>query len=140
MTNYNTVNRRRLFKLLDKIVGEEQHFKRATGKMRSVDAFVQKQLRTIASEMTSEDDLSRIKNTHEALFNIHRKFINDHELILQRCFIISRQARAGLLNEEETALEIERLQVDLKRLKSEHSWAEKESLRIISGLEMLDTE
>lgn len=140
MTKQNTVNKRRLFRLLDRIVGEERNFKRRSAKMRSVDAYVQKQLHNIASELTSEDDLVRIKNTHEALFNIHRRFMNDHELILQRCFLISRQVRSGLLNEEETSMEIERLTGELKRLKSEHEWAHKQSLKILSGQDLINTE
>lgn len=130
MTKSNAPSRQRLFQLLDKIVGEERSFKR-----RSRDISAQNQ--PLSGNGSSDqnppagDELERLRLAHEEMFKIHSKFINDHELLIQRCLTISRQTRAGLLNENEIALEVERLQTELRRIKKEHSLVEKEYQQLL---------
>ena len=92
-----TPGSRRLFDLLNGIIGEEQNFK-----ADSPDSSIQYEPLNISQSSASDEtsvsgEFQRIRLTHEALFKIHRKFISEHELLIERCFVISRQARAGLL-------------------------------------------
>ena len=118
--------RKRLFRLLDNIIGEEQSFKTTT---RNGITHNDHEIGDVQAAVESEgmaDELERIRLTHEAMFEVHRKFINEHELIIQRCLTISRQVRAGLLNETEMEMEAERLQSELSRIREEHSIVQKE--------------
>jgi len=123
VNQFNTPAGKRLFNLLDTIIGEEQNFKRGS---RDLAAKSEAGQRSNAGGVGVSDDLERIRRAHDALFEIHRRFVGEHELVIQRCFTISRQARAGLLSENEIAMEIERLQQELKRIKQEHEQVEKE--------------
>ncbi len=123
MNQFNTSAGKRLFNLLDIIIGEEQNFKRGS---RDLAATSEASQRSNSDGVGVPDDLERIRRAHNALFDIHRRFVGEHELVIQRCFTISRQARSGLLSEDEMAMEIERLQQELKRIKREHEQVEKE--------------
>jgi hypothetical protein len=129
MNSSQTPNRRRLFKLLDGIIGEERTFKRHT---RDLAARKDNPGETDHRDgAILDDELERLRLAHEEIFDTHRRFINEHELLVQRCLTISRQTRAGLLNENEMALEVERLQRELARIKKEHSLVEQESRKIL---------
>lgn len=129
MNKSKTPNRRRLFKLLDGIIVEERSFKRHTRDFAN-----QKHLNRDAEKIKKGDglnhELDSLRLAHEEIFELHRKFINEHELLVQRCLAISRQTRAGMLNENEMALEVERLQKELSRIKKEHSLVEKECQKV----------
>jgi Mg2+ and Co2+ transporter CorA len=119
----------RLFKLLDKIIGEEQGFKANSRKLLVPSENNNADQQRAADDCA--DRLDQFRQAHEAIFQVHRRFINDHELMIQRCFVISRQARAGLLTETEIAMELERLQDELRRLKAEHKQTEQESRKLL---------
>lgn len=130
MNQFNTPAGKRLFSLLDSIIGEEQSFKRGP---HSLAKTPEKKQRPDADGGGDSDSLERIRHAHDALFEIHRRFVNEHELVIQRCFTISRQARSGLLSEDEMALEIERLQQELRRIKQEHDQVEAECREFIDA-------
>lgn len=123
MTEPNAQSKKRLFSLLDKIIGEEQSFKRTSCDLTATSGGQHAQP---VDSFAGQEELEQIRRAHKALFEVHRRFVNDHELIIQRCLVISRQARAGLLNETEIDLEVERLQHELKRIKAEHRQVEQE--------------
>ena len=128
MIQPDTPERRRLFKLLDKIIGEERSFK--------ISVQDDHQFGNLQAAIESEgmaDELERIRLTHEAILEVHRKFLSDHELMIERCLAISRQVRAGLLNESEMTMEAERLQGELKRIKQEHSLVQQEYQKILAA-------
>ncbi|UCE24750.1 MAG: hypothetical protein JSU74_01495 [Candidatus Zixiibacteriota bacterium] len=133
MIHSDTPGRRRLFRLLDRIIVEERDFKRnsqLTQKLHPRQAGAE----TITfSTKNIAGELEHVRLAHEAMLKIHRRFINDHELIIQRCMAISRQTRAGLLSEDEMAMEVERLQRELRRMKREHSQVEKECRRLLNA-------
>ena len=114
--------------MLDKIIGEERRFKTSVQDDH--------QFGNLQAAVESEgmaDELERIRLIHEAIFDIHRKFLSDHEMVIQRCLAISRQARAGLLSETETAMEVERLQSELTRIKNEHNYVRQECQRVLAA-------
>lgn len=123
VNQFNTPAGKRLFNLLDTIIGEEQNFKRGS---RDAATASEKRQQSKVGDTSVHENLERIRRAHDALFEIHRRFVGEHELVIQRCFTISRQARAGLLSEDEMAMEIERLQRDLNRIKQEHEQVERE--------------
>lgn len=130
MNQFNTPASKRLFSLLDSIIGEEQTFKRGSRDLANAS---EKGHRPDAESVGVSKNLERIRRAHDALFDIHRRFVSEHELVIERCFTISRQARAGLLSEDEMAMEIERLQGDLRRIKREHEQVEKECREFIEA-------
>ena len=130
MERSNTPAGKRLFNLLDSIIGEEQSFKRGSRDMAATSDTDQ---RSDAGGVGMKNDLDRIRRAHDALFEIHRRFVSEHELVIQRCFTISRQARAGLLSDDEMTMEIDRLQRELKRIRKEHEQVEKECREFIDA-------
>lgn len=129
MNNSETPSRRQLFLLLDRIIGEERSFKRHTRDAATLDQLPGETTST-KKDASLSDELEHFRLAQEEMFRVHRKFIDEHELIIQRCLAISRQTRAGLLNDNEMALEVERLQAELARIKNEHGLVEKECQEI----------
>ncbi len=117
---------RRLFRLLNRIIGEERNFKRNSPSRQGRPQRHSRARSPASVEIGTAGELEHVRLAHDAMFKIHRKFISDHELIVQRCLAISRQARAGLLNKDEMAMEIERLQRELRRMRQQHTQVERE--------------
>lgn len=124
--------RKRLFDLLDTIICEEMSFqKNCLGK-----GLENSNLRKRHDEIMENlgcCQLERVQQVHQALSESHRKFRSEHELLIQRCMAVSRQARAGMLNNTEMALEVERLQKELMRVKQEHGQVEDDCRRILQS-------
>lgn len=119
----DTPIKRRLFNLLESIIGEERGFQQNSPDFSDAAGGG---FNSSKETVSVRDDLDLIHQAHDALCELHRKFIGEHELVIQRCFYISRQARAGLLSETEMDMEIERLRHELERIKKEHELVESE--------------
>ncbi|UCD65041.1 MAG: hypothetical protein JSW34_06310 [Candidatus Zixiibacteriota bacterium] len=122
-----TFNHRQLYWLLDRIVAEEQSFKRNCSGVCAGGACADRPGSSPADRRDSGRKSGRDKPTRRVLADRHREYLSEHELLLQRCFAVARQARAGLLSEREAAFEVARLRRDLRRLRGEHGVIERES-------------